>query len=86
MPAIDLVYFAQVREAIGRDAERLDVPDETVTVAALIDWLAARGEGYAAAFVDRSRIRAAIDQVFAPHDATIAGAREIALFPPVTGG
>jgi molybdopterin synthase sulfur carrier subunit len=86
MPAIDLVYFAQVREAVGRDAERLDVPDEVATIAQLIDWLAARGEGYAAAFADRSRIRAAIDQIFAHHGAAIAGAREIALFPPVTGG
>jgi len=83
---VDLVYFAQVREAIGRDAERLDVPADATTVAALIDWLSARGDDYAVAFADRSRIRAAVDQVFAPHDAPIAGAREIALFPPVTGG
>lgn len=84
--AIDLVYFAWVREAIGLDGERIDVPGEIETVAELIDWLSVRGEGHGRAFSDRSRIRAAIDQMFVPMDAPIAGAREIAFFPPVTGG
>ena len=55
-------------------------------VAQLIDWLAARGGGYAEAFADRDKLRAAIDQRFVPLDARLAGAREIAIFPPVTGG
>lgn len=84
--AIELVYFAWVREAIGRNGETVEPPGHVDTVSALIDWLAARGNGYAEAFADRSRLRAAVDQAFAPLDYTIAEAREIAIFPPVTGG
>ena len=84
--AVDLLYFAWVREAIGRDGETIEPPVEVRDVVALIDWLAARGGGYAEAFADPARLRCAIDQRFAPLDAAIAGAREIAIFPPVTGG
>ncbi len=84
--ALDLLYFAWVRERIGLDGEQVEPPADVATVAQLIDWLAGRGEGYAAAFDDRAKLRAAVDQRFAPLDAPIAGAREIALFPPVTGG
>ena len=84
--AIDLLYFAWVRDGIGRDGERVDPPAGVTTVTELLDWLAARGGGYAAALADRGRLRAAIDQAFVPLDAPIAGAREIAIFPPVTGG
>jgi molybdopterin synthase sulfur carrier subunit len=83
---IELLYFAWVREAIGRDGEQVDPPAEISDVAGLIAWLAARGAGYAAALGDQSRLRAAIDQVFVPLDAPLAGARELAIFPPVTGG
>lgn len=84
--AVDLVYFAWVREAIGRDGERADPPSEQVTIADLLDWLSASSEPHARAFADRARLRAAIDQQFVPLSAPIAGAREIAIFPPVTGG
>ncbi len=84
--AIELLYFAWVREAIGTGSERVDPPAEVVTIADLVDWLAARGGGYATAFADRQRLRAAVDQAFVPLDTPIAGAREVALFPPVTGG
>lgn len=84
--AIDLLYFAWVREAIGLDGERVDPPADVATVAALIDWLAARGGGYATAFAARERLRAAVDQAFVSLDSPIAGAREVAIFPPVTGG
>ncbi len=84
--AVELVYFAWVREAIGRDGERVDPPAAVATVADLLDWLAGRGGGYAEAFADRARLRAAVDQSFVALDAAIAGAREIAIFPPVTGG
>nr|WP_047167842.1 molybdopterin converting factor subunit 1 [Sphingomonas sp. Y57] len=84
--AIELLYFARIREAIGRSAETVSPPAEVATVAALVDWLAARGGGYAEAFADRSRVRAAIGDGFVAPDAPIAGAREVALFPPVTGG
>jgi sulfur-carrier protein len=84
--AIDLLYFAWVREAIGRDGETVEPPADVFNVATLIDWLAARGGGYAEAFADRARLRCAIDQSFAGLETSIAGADEIALFPPVTGG
>lgn len=84
--AIDLLYFAWVREAVGRDGETVDPPASVATVADLLDWLAASSAAHAAAFADRVRLRAAVDQRFVPLDTTIAGAREIAIFPPVTGG
>ena len=84
--AIDLLYFAWVREAIGTGQERVEPPAATRTVSDLIDWLAARGGGYAEAFADRARLRAALDQRFVPLDTAMAGAREVAIFPPVTGG
>ncbi|WCT74971.1 MoaD/ThiS family protein [Sphingomonas naphthae] len=84
--ALDLLYFAWVRESIGRDGERADPPADVLTVADLVGWLAARGGGYAEAFANPGRLRAAVDGLFAPLDAPIAGAREVAIFPPVTGG
>ncbi len=84
--AIELLYFARVREAIGRNAETVSPPPHVVTIADLIDWLAQRGGGYAEAFADSGLIRAAIGDDFADPHTPIAGAREIALFPPVTGG
>ncbi|MET0269475.1 MAG: MoaD/ThiS family protein [Sphingomonas sp.] len=84
--AIDMLYFAWVRDAIGRDAERVSPPEDVRSVADLLDWLAIGGDGYARAFGDRGRLRAAIDQAFVPLDAPLAGAREVAIFPPVTGG
>ncbi len=84
--AIDLLYFAWVREAIGTGMERVEVPADVTTVAGLIDWLAARSDGHARAFADRERLRAAVDQAFVSLDTGIAGAREVAIFPPVTGG
>ena len=84
--AIEILYFARIREAVGRSAETVSPPAEIATVAELIGWLAARGGGYAEAFADRSLVRAAIGDDFADPDTPIAGAREIALFPPVTGG
>jgi len=84
--AIDLLYFAWVREAIGADGERVEPPAEVATVADLLDWLATRSDAHARAFAERGRLRAAVDQAFVGLDAPIAGAREIAIFPPVTGG
>ncbi|MEO1170316.1 MAG: molybdopterin converting factor subunit 1 [Pseudomonadota bacterium] len=84
--AIELLYFAWVREAIGLDGETVEPPKEVDTVAKLVDWLAGRGDGYSEAFADPSRLRVAVDQRFAGFDTTLEGVREIALFPPVTGG
>lgn len=86
MAALSLVYFAWVRESIGCDGEQVARPASGATIADLITQLAARGDGYALALGDVARVRAAIDQRFAPLDTVIGDAREIALFPPVTGG
>lgn len=84
--AIEMLYFAWVREAVGTGSETVDPPASIVTVADLIDWLGARSAGHAAAFADRDQLRAAVDQSFVDPNASIAGAREVAIFPPVTGG
>jgi len=84
--AIDVVYFAWVREAIGMGAERVTPPAHVVTIADLIGWLRGSSEGHGRAFADITRLRAAIDQRFVALDAPIANAHEIAIFPPVTGG
>lgn len=81
-----LIYFAWVRERIGHAQEEIDPPESVATVRDLLDWLAARGEGYAAALRHPDAIRVAIDQEHVDHRESIAGAREIALFPPMTGG
>ena len=83
---ITLLYFAWVRERIGAGEETVTPPQEVKTIADLVDWLAMSSAGHAAAFADRGRLRAAIDQDFVPLDTPIGQAREIALFPPVTGG
>jgi molybdopterin synthase sulfur carrier subunit len=80
------LYFAWVRERIGKTEELIDPPPTIVTVGDLIGWLARQGEGYAYAFEAPQVIRAAIDRVHVGRDATIAGAREVAFFPPMTGG
>lgn len=80
------VYFAWVRERIGRTEEELNPPATVTTVEDLMAWLAGLGDGYALAFENPSTVRAALDRVHARHDAAIAGAKEIAFFPPMTGG
>lgn len=80
--AVSILYFAWVREATGIDGETLDIPAALKTLDDLADWLALRHP----VFLDKARLRAAIDQVMAPLSATIMGAKEIAFFPPVTGG
>ena len=79
-------YFAWVRERIGKPEETVEPPAGVKTVEELIAWLTARGETYAHAFETPRVIRAAIDQAHVKPDAAIAGAREIAFFPPMTGG
>ena len=84
--AIELLYFSWVREAIGTGAETVDPPAGLARVSDLIDWLGTRSEGHASAFADRTRLRAAVDQVFVSLDAPLGHPREVAIFPPVTGG
>ena len=78
------MYFAWVRERIGIPKEKVDT--NATTVAELVDELRAREERYAAAFADLSALRVAVDQELTDFDAPLAGAREVAFFPPMTGG
>jgi molybdopterin synthase sulfur carrier subunit len=84
--SVKLLYFAWVRERIGKPAEEVEPPPDIATVADLIAWLAKRGDEYAHAFENPKVIRTAIDRAHVKAEATIAGAREIAFFPPMTGG
>lgn len=83
---MDLLYFAWVRERIGAGHEQRDPPREVRTVADLVAWLATLTPGHAEAFAEPERLRAAVDQRFVPLDTELGSAREVALFPPVTGG
>ncbi|HWJ69638.1 MAG TPA: molybdopterin converting factor subunit 1 [Sphingobium sp.] len=86
MAGLTILYFAWVRERIGQDEQQIAHPGADMTIAALLDALAIQSAGHAAAFADRARLRAALDQRFVPLDTPIGAARELALFPPVTGG
>ena len=79
-----VLYFAWLRERVGVSSE--EVETEAATVAALVDELRGREERYAAAFADVTALRVALDQEAAEFDAPLAGVREVAFFPPVTGG
>ena len=81
---IDVVYFAWVRERIGLPRERVET--SAVTVTDLVAELSAREDRYAAAFADLASLRVALDQELASFDAPLAGVREVAFFPPMTGG
>jgi molybdopterin synthase sulfur carrier subunit len=83
---IRLLYFSWVRERIGFGEEEIDLPSGIASMSALIDWLATTSSAHRNAFADRARLRAAIDGEFVGLDADVRGAREIAIFPPVTGG
>ncbi len=83
---MEILYFAWVRERIGTDREDLDPPAGVIDLRGLIAWLAQRSPGHESALADTACLRAAIDQNFADLDASIVGAREVAIFPPVTGG
>ena len=81
-----ILYFAWVRERIGKGEETLDLPDSIITVADLAGWLATRGDEYARAFERPQFIRAAIDRMQVKPNTPIGAAKEIAFFPPMTGG
>ncbi|SFE40276.1 molybdopterin converting factor subunit 1 [Roseivivax sediminis] len=81
---MDVLYFAWVRERIGLPKERIETSAATVTE--LVEELRAREERYAVAFEDLSALRVAVDQQLTDFDAALAGAREVAFFPPMTGG
>ncbi|TFU06478.1 molybdopterin converting factor subunit 1 [Polymorphobacter arshaanensis] len=81
-----LLYFAWVREKLGRDGEEIALPVSIATVGELLDWLASRSPAHAAALADRSRLRVAVNQEFADDYTPVGPADEVAIFPPVTGG
>ena len=85
-PGVKFVYFAWVRERIGVTEEVLDIPATIETGTDLIGWLRSRGETYAAALDDAHAIRIAVDHEHITPDEPIGTPREIALFPPMTGG
>jgi molybdopterin synthase sulfur carrier subunit len=80
------IYFAWVRERIGKPEEEIAPPAHVATVGDLLSWLKGKGEEYEYAFENAQVIRVAMDKKHVRHDAKIEGAREIAFFPPMTGG
>ena len=81
-----LLYFAWVRQKIGKHEESLALPAGVATVADLVAYLKRLGPGYAEAFADESRIRVAVNQRHSRFDAAVTADDEVAFFPPVTGG
>ncbi|TFF19941.1 molybdopterin converting factor subunit 1 [Jiella endophytica] len=81
-----LAYFAWVRERIGLAEEEVALPEGVETVGDLLGWLKGRGEGYGAALEAPEIIRVAIDHEHVDHSEPLAGAKEVAIFPPMTGG
>jgi molybdopterin synthase sulfur carrier subunit len=80
------LYFAWVRERVGKSEEEIEPPASVATVDDLIAWLSQKDETYAHAFEKPNVIRTAIDRAHVSHNAKIDGAKEIAFFPPMTGG
>lgn len=85
-PPIQVLYFAWLRERVGRSVEDVSLPDGVRTVGALVAWLATRGDGYAAAFGAENKIRCAVNQEFGGPETPVKPGDEVAFFPPVTGG
>ena len=83
---IHILYFALLRDAMGRDGDELDVPADVNTAGALREWLIAQGEPWASAMANRRRIRAAVNQDMADDEVALKDGDEVAFFPPVTGG
>ena len=83
---VKLLYFAWVRERIGKGEEVVEPPPGVSTVADLMTWLAGRGEEYAFAFENPKIIRAAINRAHVKPNTALGGAKEVAFFPPMTGG
>ncbi len=83
---LNVLYFAALRERIGRADETVDAPNDVANVAQLRAWLAQRGEPWAAAFAETRRVRAAVDQTMVDDRHALHDGAEVAFFPPVTGG
>jgi molybdopterin synthase sulfur carrier subunit len=83
---LNILYFARLKETLGRDTERIDLPAGVADVAALTDWLRARGGVWSEELAASRPVRVAVNQDMARHDTPIRDGDEIAYFPPVTGG
>jgi len=83
---ISLVYLARLREAFGTASERIEIPADVTTVAALRSWLAARGGAWASELAPGRAVRIAVNHALAQPDTAVHPGDEVALFPPVTGG
>jgi len=83
---INILYFAWLRERVGRAHEERDLPDDVSDVAGLVIWLRAQGRNYESAFAVPRVVRCAVNQVFASPDTLVQPGDEVAFFPPVTGG
>ena len=83
---LTILYFAWLRERTGMAQEELPLPDGVATVGALVDYLASRDAGHAAAFLNRKTVRCAVNQEFADPSSEVRPGDEVAFFPPVTGG
>jgi len=83
---VTVLYFAWVKEKVGLSEETVSPPETVSTVSDLMIWLGARSAGHAAAFADGRMVKAAVDQVHGGPATSVKGAKEVAFFPPVTGG
>jgi molybdopterin synthase sulfur carrier subunit len=83
---VKILYFAWLRERIGRAEEEIDLPETVTDVAGLLDYLRTRGEGYAAALSEPAAVCVAVNHEYVDSSAPVGADDEIALFPPVTGG
>jgi molybdopterin synthase sulfur carrier subunit len=83
---VTVLYFARLRESLGRSRDELQVPAEVITVGQLRQWLVDRGSPWSEAFGGIQRIRAAVGQQMAGDDTQLVEGAEVAFFPPVTGG
>ena len=81
-----LLYFAWVRERIGKEQEVVELPGDVTTIGDLVSWLAARGDEYAPAFPNPKVVRAGIDRRPVKREPPLAAGAEVAFFPPMTGG
>ena len=84
--AMKVLYFAWLRSRVGAGAEDVTPPAGVTTVGGLLDWLATRGPGHAAALANRAVVRVAVNQEYVGPDHPVRAGDEVALFPPVTGG
>ena len=84
--SVKMIYFSWVRERIGKAEEVLDLPENLATIGDMLDWMTSLGEGYAYALEAPDVIRVALDQQHHANDQPLGDAREIAIFPPMTGG